>query len=133
MVWYTWNWSHCRGSRTLRFYSYGLVYLVRYFLNTCTDCSLPGRPGSVHLKNDCIQELHFRLEAADEWDFVRNQTLFLKLEIDAPRCRCGAKLELDAKGDWSRRVCRQSSCHREPLALRLMAVNAVYWDNTFRC
>ena len=78
----------------------------------------------VGISNDCIQELEWWLMSVESFNYreVRPDLIDLQLEVDASSSCWGATLNgLEAKGDWNSRVSRQSSNHRELLAI-LMAL-----------
>ena len=84
----------------------------------------------LYLNDDCLQELHWWLEAMDECNFqeIKPQPIDIQVETDASSYGWGAKLwDLEAKGDRNRRVSCQSSNCREllPVLLALIAFRTV--------
>lgn len=79
----------------------------------------------LYLNSNCIQELEWWLNAIDEWNFreVRPRPIDVQLETDASHLGWGARIgELEAKGDWNKRVACQSSNYRELLAILLALI-----------
>ena len=77
------------------------------------------------LNDSCVQELHWWLNAVDEWNFreVRPRPFDVQLETDASHLGWGAHIgDLEAKGDWNNRVACQSSNYRELLAILLALI-----------